>query len=66
MAKLTDKQLMVLDNLIYLREIASGNEEIGRSLLTLVYNFNKKLLNEKENDYGKPKEKFARVYEFYA
>ncbi len=32
-----------------------------RSLLTLVYNFNKKLLNEKENDYGKPKEKFARV-----
>ena len=37
-----------------------------RSLLTLVYNFNKKLLNEKENDYGKPKEKFARVYEFYA
>ncbi len=29
MAKLTDKQLLVLDNLIYLREIASGNEEIG-------------------------------------
>lgn len=28
MAKLTDKQLMVLDNLIYLREIASGNNEI--------------------------------------
>lgn len=28
MAKLTDKQLLVLDNLIYLREIASGNEEI--------------------------------------
>ena len=29
MAKLTDKQLLVLDNLIYLREIASGNGEIG-------------------------------------
>ena len=28
MAKLTDKQLMVLDNLIYLREIASVNDEI--------------------------------------
>lgn len=27
MAKLTDKQLMVLDNLIYLREIANGGDE---------------------------------------
>ncbi len=31
--------------------------------VNLVYNFNEKinLLNEKENDYGKPKEKFAGV-----
>lgn len=29
MEKLTDEQLMILDNLIYLREIANGNGEFG-------------------------------------
>ena len=28
MAKLTDEQLMILDNLIYLREIASGRDDL--------------------------------------
>lgn len=30
MAKLTDEQLMILDNLIYLREIASGRENLEK------------------------------------